>query len=136
MNLLTRDTDYAVRALLYLVKKGKRVSSSEMEKELSLPRPFIRRILQTLQKNNFLGSVKGHEGGFELLKKPEEIRVLDLIEIFQDEFELCDCLFKKKICPDRQICPLRKKLKNIETVVKNEFHSISLSSLLEASLKQ
>lgn len=134
MNLLTRDTDYAVRALLYLAKKGKRVSSSEMEKEMSLPRPFLRQILQTLQKNAYLDSIKGHEGGFELLKKPEEIRLLDLMKIFQNEFELCDCLFKKKICPDRPICPLRIKLKNIETAVKNEFHSITLNSLLEAAL--
>ena len=133
MNLLTRDTDYAVRALVYLVKKGKRASTSDMEKELFLPRPFLRRILQILQKNAYLASAKGHEGGFELLKKPEGIRILDLMEIFQNKFELCECLFKKKICPDRQICPLRKKLKNIETTVKKEFHSLTLQSLLETS---
>ena len=133
MNLLKRDTDYAVRALLYLIKKGERVSSSEMEKNLALPRPFLRQILQTLQKGGYLHSVKGNEGGFELLRKPEEIHVLDLIKVFQQDFELCDCLFKKKICPDRKVCPLRKKLKNIEASVKEEFQSITLQSLLEAS---
>ena len=133
MNLLTRDTDYAVRALLYLIKKGKRVSSSEMEKKLALPRPFLRQILQTLQKGGYLRSVKGNEGGFELLTKPGDIHVLDLINVFQNDFELCDCLFKKKICPDRKVCPLRKKLKNIEALVREEFQAITLQSLLEAS---
>lgn len=133
MNLLTRDTDYAVRALLYLVKKGGRVASSEMERNLSLPRPFLRRILQTLQKGGYLHSVKGNEGGFELLKEPEEIHILDLIKVFQDDFELCDCLFKKKICPDRKVCPLRKKLKNIESTIKAEFKAITLKSLMEVS---
>ena len=136
MNLLTRDTDYAVRALIYLVKTGKRVSSSDMEKELLLPRPFLRRILQTHQKNAFLVSVKGHEGGFELLKKPEDIRVLDLMEIFQDKFELCECLFRKRICPERQGCALRRKIKNIEGKIKQEFHSLTLLSLLESSTEK
>jgi len=131
MKLITRDTDYAVRALCYIANhKGKVVAVRLLVKELRIPRPFLRKILQVLNKKGILKSSKGQRGGFVLAKPANEIFLIELLKIFQGPLELSACLFKKKICPDRNICALRQKISNIEKYVISELKVINIESLL------
>lgn len=131
MKLITRDTDYALRAICFIAKKrNKRVCVSEIEKELKIPRPFLRKILQVLNKKNILISYKGIGGGFMLADSARKITLTDLIKIFQGPMHLNECLFKKRKCPNTKTCPLRKKINNIEKYVVKELSSITLLSLM------
>lgn len=131
MKLITRNTDYALRAICFIAKnKGKRVCVFEMEKELKIPRPFLRKILQTLNKKNILISYKGIGGGFVLADSFKGVTLTDLMQIFQGPFHLNECIFKKNKCPNIEKCPLRKKIKNIEKYVIKELSSVTLASLM------
>lgn len=131
MKLITRDTDYALRAICFIAKnKKKRVCASEIEKELKIPRPFLRKILQVLNKKDILISYKGIGGGFMLVNSAKKINLTDLIKIFQGPVHLNECLFKKRKCPKIEKCPLRKKINDIESYVVKELNSITLASLL------
>lgn len=132
MKLITRNTDYALRALLYLAgSKEKIVSVSELVAKLQMPRPFTRKILQIMQRHGILSSIKGNKGGFALAKPIDKIYLVDLIMIFQGEFKIVDCLLKKKICPDIKGCPLRQELVDVEKYVKKRFQRVTLKSLLK-----
>ena len=132
MKLITKDTDYAIRALMYIASSKKViVTVSEIEKELRLPRPFLRKILQILQKAGVLKSTKGNKGGFALARFPKEIFLADLIEIFQGEISLIDCFLKKKSCSQVKKCSVRKKIKGIEKIMVAELKDITIASLLE-----
>ena len=132
MKLITRDTDYSIRALVYIARnKDRIISITELVKELGTPRPFLRKILQLLSTNGVLKSYKGKNGGFELAQKPEELCLLDLMEIFQGKFKLSECLFKKKICPNQISCKLKAQLDSLEELVENKVKEITLASLLE-----
>jgi Rrf2 family protein len=136
MKLITRDTDYAVKALLFFAKsKRKVVSVTDLVQALRIPRPFLRKILQVLNKREVLKSRKGQGGGFELSLPPQKIFLSFLIEIFQGPFQLNECLFKKNICPDRATCPLRPKINSIERLVISELKSITIQSLLNDGSK-
>lgn len=131
MKLITRDTDYALRAVCFIADTGKRiVSVSEMVRKLKIPRPFLRKLLQTLNKNGILSSYKGQGGGFSLAKPANKIFLVDLIEIFQGVFKLNECFLKKARCPNVGICPLKKKIDKIERYVIKELQSITIASLL------
>ena len=131
MKLITRDTDYSIRALTYIARnKNRIVSITELVKELNTPRPFLRKILQLLSASGVLISYKGKNGGFELAIKPEKIRLLDLMEIFQGKFKLSECLFKKELCPNKISCKLRAQLDSLEVLVENKIKEITLASLL------
>jgi Rrf2 family protein len=132
MKLITRDTDYAIRALHFIAKrKNQTVSVSELTKKLKLPRPFLRKILQILNKKRLLTSHKGKGGGFRLAIKPDKIFLADLIKIFQGTVKLNECILKKKICPHIKTCILKKRIDNIEKYVILELKSITLASLIE-----
>ncbi|MFA5156716.1 MAG: Rrf2 family transcriptional regulator [Candidatus Omnitrophota bacterium] len=130
MKLITRDTDYAVRALAYVAAARQDVVSvTELVKKLKIPRPFLRKILQTLNKKGILESAKGFGGGFRLAVKPGDVYLLKLMEIFQGKFRLNECLLKNKFCPNISRCPLRKKINNIERYVISELKGVTLASL-------
>ncbi len=133
MKLITREIDYAVRALIYLADNGngKKVSVSELVDELGITRPFLRKIMQLLAKAGVIESYKGNKGGFKLLKKPEDIYLIDMIEIFQGKFTLNECLLRKDICPNKGDCILSDRIDDIEEKVKKELESIDLRSLVK-----
>ncbi len=132
MKLITRDTDYALRAICFIAKaKNRKISVSDLVKALNMPRPFLRKILQTLSNKGILCSCKGLGGGFILSKPIDKIFLMDLVLIFQGPLKLNECFFKKKKCPNETTCPLKKKISNIEKYVIRELNSITIASLLE-----
>jgi Rrf2 family protein len=132
MNLLSRSTDYAIRALVYMAGDEDRiVSTADLDRDLKLPRPFMRKTLQTLQKAGHLSSVKGNKGGFRLETAPDKIRLIDLMTIFQGTISLGDCLFKKKPCNCIRSCPQRKEIKLMERDVLDRLKTVTLADLMK-----
>ena len=135
MKLLNRDTDFAVKALLYISKQDpERVSVPELVNQLDIPKPFLRKILQILNREGVLNSFKGKGGGFVLAMPPEEILLTRLIDIFQKPVKLTECIFKNKICSDIGTCPLKKRIDAIEQHVISELEPITIESLLREDL--
>ena len=131
MKLITRDTDYALRALCFFAKcKKEIVPVSELVKELKIPGPFLRKILQVLNKKKVLRSYKGQGGGFLLALPANRIFLADLIKIFQGPLRLNECFFKKMACPDNKTCALKKKIDTLEKYILKELNSVTLASLL------
>ncbi len=131
MKLITRNTDYAMRALCYIAGQSKTsVSAEEMVTRLKIPRPFLRKILQILSGEGLLKSTKGQGGGFSLACSKEKVLLTDLIRIFQNTIQLNECVFKKKTCPNRSTCMLKKKIDSIERDVFKRLRGISIASLI------
>ena len=131
MKLITRDTDYAMRALCVMAKqRGKVISVEEVVYETEIPRPFLRKILQILNKKRVIRSYKGKNGGFMLSKNPNSISIADIINVFQGTVNLSEHVFKKGQCPRMQKCNLKKRLDKIEVMVRRELHIITIASLM------
>jgi Rrf2 family protein len=132
VKLLTRDTDYALRAIRAINIANKEIITvDDLVEETKIPRPFLRKILQILTKKGILRSYKGLSGGFKLGEKAKELYLTDIMELFQGAFKLNECLFKKKPCPNIGTCALRKKIDKIEKSVIAQIRSISLATLLD-----
>lgn len=131
MKLITRDTDYALRALGFIAKEKDKITPAvELVKKTKIPRPFLRKLLQRLHKKGILNSYKGQGGGFSLKRPVARTSLVDLIEIFQGPLKLNECLFKRLACPNVKTCALKKKIDKIEKYVISELKSVNLASLL------
>jgi len=131
MQLLTKQTDYAVRALINLALTDFFKDTGRISQEEQIPYPFLRKILQKLSEENYVETKKGLNGGVRLAKPVSEITLTRLIELFQGEIELSSCMFRKKICDNRKKCVLRKKIKSIEKMVVEEFSGITIADLVK-----
>jgi Rrf2 family protein len=136
MKLITRNTDYALRAACYIAAQRQRtVSVPELVTKLHIPRHFLRKILQTLNQHNILLSHKGAGGGFVLARPADKIFLLDLIRVFQGGLKINECMFKKSPCPNVKICALRKRIIKIEEFAYSQFKRVTLSVLMKERKK-
>jgi len=68
MKLITKQTDYAIRALGAMAKEKDSIfTTSFLAKKLKISKPFVRAILQKLNKEHMLVSYKGKGGGFKMV---------------------------------------------------------------------
>ena len=130
MKIINRDVDYAARALVFMARANKpTVSVKQMQEQVGVAGPFLRKILQKLHKAGILQAVKGKGGGFSLARAPENIRLSDLIAVLQGELKLSDCIFREKLCQNHGACILRHKLGAMETRLISELESVTVKDL-------
>jgi Rrf2 family protein len=131
MKLITRDSDYAIRALCCIAAAKGLVSVRDLAKKLDMPYPFLRKILQALTQAGLLFSIKGRNGGFKLTKSAKKISIVEVIRVFQGKFILTEHTFKGKVCPRIKSCKLKKQLDKIEKDVYLKLKKINIDSIIE-----
>lgn len=131
MNLITRDTDYAVRALCFMAQRpDETVSVTDLCSQFDLPRQYLRQVLQRLARNGILDSFRGQGGGFRLRKKSSDILLTDVIKIFQGRIDFTRCIFRGNVCPYTGACPLRKTIKRIERDAVKQLQATTIAGLV------
>lgn len=136
MRLVTKNTDYAVRALLRLARDpGQRVSARTLARGEGIPLPYLRSILRTLRERGLIGAAEGKGGGWELKRPPARITLRDLIRIFQGRIGFAACVFRREICRNRGTCPLRHRLQRMEKRVLRELDAVTIGGLMGESSK-
>ncbi len=132
MKLITKHTDYAARALIYLARAGERfVPSREISENEGIPLTFLRRIIQQLAREGLIETREGKAGGARLAVRPDKIELPRLIELFQGKVSLAECIFRRKICPNRARCVLRARILKIEDLVLGELAGITIGGLVK-----
>ena len=86
--LFTKSTAYTLQALIELSKFKKPVDVNTLSELTDIPKPFLAKLLQNLSKENFIKSFKGIHGGFMLIKKPQEIKIIDVFKAMEDKDSL------------------------------------------------
>ena len=106
---ITRQADYAVRAILHLaqVKNGDRTSTSTIAKEQGIPPSFLAKIISQLSITGLLHTLRGARGGVTLARDPGEITLLDVIEAIDGPIQLNECVGDHGVCTFDTGCPLR-----------------------------
>ena len=98
---ITRQADYAVRAVLYLAERapGDRVATSEIGREQRIPVTFLAKIVAQLAAAGILRSTRGAHGGIALGRPADEISLLDLVEAIDGPMLLNECVADPTTCP-------------------------------------
>jgi len=133
MKLVTKNIHYAIKSLLYFAGEPQQVISARaLAVALKMHRPFLRKILQVLNKKGILKSYKGKGGGFVLNVQPDKIRIKDVVNIFQVDTDIINCIFGRDVCSQANYCLLRKRLQNIEDKLRKELNTITIATLLKS----
>ncbi len=69
---INRQTDYAVRVILALAKRGEgaRLSTGEIQREMLIPLALMMRIVARLAKTGLLNTFPGRDGGLMAAAPP------------------------------------------------------------------
>ncbi len=132
MKLITKETDYAVRALICILKKPSQVHTAvTLSHELKIPKPFLRTIMQQMAAAGLVSSTKGKGGGFTSAKSAKDLTLIEIMQVFQGNFSVIDCMFRKKLCDNRNNCILRSNIKGIEQDIQKRLAGITLKKLMK-----
>ncbi len=103
---ITRQADYAIRAVRYLAKQGssQRVATSTVAREMKIPPSFLAKIISQLSIAGLLHTSRGARGGVSLAREPKEISVLDVVEAIDGPILLNECVGSNKPCVLEEDC--------------------------------
>ncbi|MFC7444958.1 putative transcriptional regulator of sulfate transport, Rrf2 family [Mesoflavibacter sp. HG96] len=135
--MLSKKTKYGLKALTYLAKQEPNtpVQISAISESENISRKFLESILLTLRKNGFLGSKKGKNGGYYLLKDPRQIKLAPIMRILEGPIAMVPCVslnFYEKCddCPDETTCAVHKLMIEVRDNTLSIFNNKSLSDLI------
>lgn len=106
---ITRQADYAVRAVVYLseIGDGERAATSRIAAEQKIPPSFLAKIVSQLSVAGLLQTSRGARGGVSLARKPEDISLLEVVEAIDGPILLNECVADSGICVFGDTCQMR-----------------------------
>lgn len=106
---ITRQADYAVRAMIYLTQLGneRRASTSQIAQEKHIPPSFLAKIVSQLSVAGLLQTSRGARGGVSLARAPEAISLLDVVEAIDGPIQLNECVGDHSACSFGNDCPMK-----------------------------
>jgi Rrf2 family protein len=107
---ITRQADYAVRAVLYLanLSNGTRAPTSQIAREQKIPSSFLAKIVSQLSVAGVVHTSRGARGGVSLARPSDEISLLEVIEAIDGPITLNECVPDPSVCPFGEDCPVHK----------------------------
>lgn len=105
---ITRQADYAVRAVLYLARLGtnQRAATSQVAKEQKIPPSFLAKIISQLSIAGLLNTSRGARGGVSLARDPAQISLIDVVEAIDGPIKLNECVGAGDTCELSEDCPI------------------------------
>ena len=105
---ITRQADYAVRAVLHLARSGDtRTATSVIAEQQKIPPSFLAKIISQLSIAGLLHTSRGARGGVTLARHAGEITLLEVIEAIDGPIQLNECVGDTSTCSFDKDCPLR-----------------------------
>ena len=91
---ITRQADYAVRAVLYLSRLGpdQRAATSQIAEVQQIPPSFLAKIVSQLSVAGLLQTSRGARGGVSLARTPDQISLLEVVEAIDGPILLNECV--------------------------------------------
>ena len=90
---VTRATAYALHALMYMVRHITQLplTTDTIAKGEGIPPGYLAKIFQRLTKARLVRGVKGRKKGHVFTRSPEEISLLEVIEVMEGNSLFDDC---------------------------------------------
>ncbi|HAW29693.1 RrF2 family transcriptional regulator [Gimesia maris] len=126
---LTMQTDYALRTLMYLASQDDRATVADVAELFQISSHHVAKVVNQLSRLGYIRSVRGMGGGIELAVPLEKIRLGDVIERFEGNLHLLECVGTENVCIIQPFCKLKGVLAEAERVQLEYLNSVTLADV-------
>ena len=131
---LNTKTRYAVMALADMSNfpRKKPVSLRDISLRQSISLLYLEQIFLKLKKNNIVNSTRGINGGYTLIKDPENLKLSDIFKAVDEKVKTVSCnKNSKKGCNGKSSkCITHNLWDELELYINNFFENKNLSDLI------
>jgi Rrf2 family protein len=133
---LSSQEEYGLRCLLHLGRQpeGGSLTIPEISRAEGISEPYVAKLLRILRQEGFIKSVRGQGGGYVLARRPDEIKIGQVLavlggRIFESDF--CDRHSgQEQLCTHSIDCSIRSLWMSVQGVVDQLLARITLRDLL------
>jgi Rrf2 family transcriptional regulator, cysteine metabolism repressor len=137
MKVSTRG-EYGVRAMVALAKNFGQapMSIAAVSKASSVPMPYLEQLIGPLRRAGLVESTRGARGGYNLTRRPDEVRVGDVYRVMEGPVAPMDCVsedISEQTCPLIDGCETRPVWLRMRDAIVLTLDSTTLADLIEQS---
>ncbi|MBE9474744.1 MAG: Rrf2 family transcriptional regulator [Chloroflexi bacterium] len=135
---ITRQADYAMRAVAYLTELGpdRRAATSQIAEDRQIPPSFLAKIVSQLSVAGLLQTSRGARGGVSLARSPEEISFLEVVEAIDGPILINECVLDESACVFGETCALRPVFCDAQADLVNRLETTSFDSVIGTNGKE
>lgn len=128
---ITRQADYAVRAVLYLAQLGpqEKASTSQIAEEKDIPLSFLAKIIAQLSVAGLLQTMRGARGGVTLARPASQVNLLEVIEAIDGPILVNECVNDNYQCTQHG-CPMRSIWQETQADLVNRLKSTTFDQFV------
>ena len=127
--MFSKTCEYGIRAMVLMTEEGRVLRAKELAKKISSPESFTAKILQRLNKEGLLKSVKGPQGGYSLSRPAEDISLASIVKALDGEGVFINCVLGLPKCNAKQPCPLHNQFGVIRDNISHMLRNTNLYNL-------
>ena len=102
----------------------------DIAKSQQISEKYISRLVIALRKAGMIRSVRGVNGGFHIAMKPEEITLLNVIEVMEGPLSIVDCVSAPKKCVHSKDCAPREVWCKLNDDIRELMRKTTLADIL------
>ena len=132
MKLSTR-TRYGTRALLDLARHqgDKPVQLKEIARRQNISLHYLEHIITPLVGAGIVRSTRGARGGLQIGKKPDQIKLSQVVTLLEGAITPVDCVVDPESCNRSDFCVTRDVWGEMKDAIDKTLDSITLQDLIE-----
>ena len=140
--LITQKTRYGLRAVFELAKHmGEApMKIGEIAQVQAIPPRFLEAILRDLKQAGIVASRRGSQGGYALVRSPQELTVLDVIEVLQGPVNPMACTpgdgVGDTVCEFYGSCAFLSMWQEMRDAIRHIYEKTSFQGLVEKDQQQ
>jgi Rrf2 family protein len=131
---ITRQADYALRAMLYLARlepQKERAATSKIAEKMEIPPSFLAKIISQLSIAGLIHTSRGARGGVSLAREPENISLLDVVEAIDGPITLNECTSNPSVCTFGDNCPIHEVWCDVKADLVRRLRASTFDKLIE-----
>ncbi len=127
--LLNLETDYAIRIVNCLAEADGRLDAKTIASKTGVTPKFTLKILHGLVSCGVVQSFKGANGGYTLARQPQDITLLEVVELVCGPLEISKCQRGSDGCthPDG-LCRFRGVFGEVSQYMKDKFSEVTFKT--------
>lgn len=131
---LSSKTHYGLMACHVLGKNypDSTVSASTLESYISVSGKYLEQIMRTLSKRGIVSANRGANGGYYLLKAPENITIGEIVRALEEDLEIIECVKGSATC---KCCPSSGVWKRLYAGINELLDGMTLKQMIDGELK-
>lgn len=130
---ITRQADYALRAMMYLANAdpNQRSATSQIAEDRGIPPSFLAKIISQLSIAGLIHTSRGARGGVTLARPADQISVLEVVEAIDGPIALNECTLNPSSCPFGNDCPIHSIWCDARTELVNRLRNTSFAEFIK-----